>query len=97
MQNGRSVIIFGCLGDKDDDINKLKDYILVTFEKFGIWEDKQGDTPTSLDEGARATPRFSRLAMFCMTSWAQHLGDDSGSDEYTCRSCVVVFCNASRR
>ena len=53
LQTGSSNLQFGFLGDKDEDIRELNDYILSTFQKFQIWVDNQGDCSSYLDEGGR--------------------------------------------
>ena len=64
LQTGRSAINFGCLGDKDDDIRKLKELIIGTFEKFQIWEDKQGNCKSYLDEGGWEETSYLQFKVF---------------------------------
>ena len=64
LQTGRSAINFGCFGDKDEDIRELNDYILGTFEKFQIWEDKQGDCLSYLDEGGWENTSYLSFKVF---------------------------------
>ena len=64
LQTGRSAINFGCLGDKDDDIRKLNELIIGTFEKFQIWEDKQGTCWSYLDEGGWENTSYLAFKVF---------------------------------
>ena len=64
LQNGRSAINFGCLGDRNDEIKELNDYILRTFQKFQIWEDKQGDCKSYLDEGGWENTSYLPFKVF---------------------------------
>ena len=64
LQTGRSAINFGCLGDKDDDIRKLNELIIGTFEKFQIWEDKQGTCWSYLEEGGWEKTSYLAFKVF---------------------------------
>ena len=64
LQNGRSTINFGCLGDKDDDIRALNEFILKTFQKFEIWEDKKGSCFSYLDEGGWENTSYLAFKVF---------------------------------
>ena len=64
LQTGRSAINFGCLGDKDDDIRKLNELIIGTFEKFQIWEDKRGTCWSYLDEGGWENTSYLPFKVF---------------------------------
>ena len=64
LQNGRSAINFGCLGDRNYEIKELNDYILRTFQKFQIWEDKQGDCKSYLDEGGWENTSYLPFKVF---------------------------------
>ena len=64
LQTGRSAINFGCLGDKDDDIRKLNELIIGTFEKFQIWEDKQGTCMSYLEEGGWENTSYLAFKVF---------------------------------
>ena len=64
LQTGRSAINFGCLGDKDDDIRKLNELIIGTFEKFQIWEDKQGTCWSYLEEGGWENTSYLAFKVF---------------------------------
>ena len=65
LQTGSSNLQFGCLGDKDEDIRDLNDYIVGTFEKFGISEEEKDiGLHLDLDEGGWEKTSFLTFKVF---------------------------------